>query len=225
MKVYKLVLAVIFCLSGFTYCHAEQQNDARIDNILNYWFGDLQTAEDYPYDKAKIWFSGGADVDTEIRERFENLLLEVANHKLDNWKKSPKGRLALIILVDQFSRNIYRGTPEAFTFDSIGCELTLEGIDLGADLHLLPIERAFFYLPLEHSENLEIQKISIAKFDALAASAPISLKSTFDSYANYAWNHYIIIEKFGRFPHRNVILGRESIQEEVDFLKGPNSSF
>ena len=161
----------------------------------------------------------------EIHQRFEPFLLAAVNKKLDHWKKSARGRLALIILVDQFSRNIYRGTPQAFAFDAIGRDLVLEGLSLKADLELFPIERAFFYLPLEHSENMEIQELSIFHFNQLMADAPIPLKKTFESYAKYAWNHYVIIEKFGRFPHRNAVLGRESKPEEIEFLNGPNSSF
>lgn len=215
----------ICCLFNFSFCAAELQNDPRIEEILTYWFGDLKTPDDYPSDKSKIWFSGSSEIDQEIRHRFESLVLDAANHKLDEWKQTPKGRLALIILVDQFSRNIFRGTSEAFAFDSMAQELTLEGLDLGEDQELFPIERVFFYLPLEHAENLEIQELSIAKFNKLAIDAIPSLVSTFESYADYAMRHYVIIEKFGRFPHRNAIMGRDSTQEEMKFLMGPNSSF
>jgi uncharacterized protein (DUF924 family) len=131
----------------------------------------------------------------------------------------------LIILVDQFPRNIFRGTPEAFAFDSTAQELTLEGLNLGHDQALFPIERVFFYLPLEHAEIVKIQELSVAKFNQLASEAPITLKANFESSADYAVRHYVIIEKFGRFPHRNAILERDSTLEEIEFLKGPNSSF
>jgi uncharacterized protein (DUF924 family) len=220
----KLFLLPI-CIISFAFCFAEQQNDPRINEVLSYWFGDLQNAEDFPKEKSKIWFGGGAAVDQEIRNRFEPLVLDAADQKLDAWKKTPRGRLALIILVDQFTRNIYRGTPKAFAYDSIAQELTLEGLELGEDQKLFPIERSFFYLPLEHAENLKIQKLSVAKFNELAASAPPSLTAVFESHAKYALRHFEIIEKFGRFPHRNAILGRQSTPEEIEFLKTPNSSF
>lgn len=214
------IFASILCVLSFSLSAAETQNDPRIQEVLNYWFGDLKTADDYPKEKSRIWFSGGMAIDQEIRDRFGDLVQEAASHKLDEWKKTPRGRLALIILVDQFTRNIFRGTPEAFALDSIAQELTLEGLSLGEDQTLFPVERAFFYLPLEHAENLVLQKLSIAHFNKLAAEAP-----AFTSNADYAMRHYVIIEKFGHFPHRNAILGRDSTPEEVEFLKGPNSSF
>jgi uncharacterized protein (DUF924 family) len=195
-------------------------NDPRIQEVLTYWFGDLKSPDDYPENKSKIWFSGGSEIDEEIRNRFEPLVLEAVTHKLDEWKQTPRGRLALIILVDQFTRNIFRGTPQAFAFDPVAQELTLEGLDLGEDLELFPIERVFFYLPLEHAENLNLQEQSIAKFNTVAAEAPLLA-----SYADYAMRHYVIIERFGRFPHRNVIIGRDSTQAEIEFLQSPNSSF
>jgi uncharacterized protein (DUF924 family) len=215
----RLILLSTFCL--FSSCFA----DPRIDEILTYWFGDLPNAEHYPEEKSKIWFRGGEEVDQEIRSRFGELVEAAGNHQLDKWKETPRGRLALILLVDQFTRNIYRSTPKAFAFDSIARELTIEGLDEGADQKLFPIERTFFYLPLEHAENLEIQELSLVKFHELANSVPLALSETFKSFAHYAKLHQNIIEKFGRFPHRNVILERESTPEEIEFLKGPNSSF
>lgn len=195
-------------------------NDPRIEEVLTYWFGDLKSPDDYPSKKSKIWFSGDREIDEEIKTRFKPLVLEAPNHKLDEWKQTPRGRLALIILLDQFTRNIFRGTSQAFAFDPIAQELVLEGLDLGVDLQLFPVERIFFYLPLEHAENLNLQKLSITKFNIVAAEAPFLA-----SYADYAMRHYVIIERFGRFPHRNVIVGRNSTQEEIEFLQGPNSSF
>ena len=184
--IFRILFLSTFCLFYFNFCVAATQNDARINEILTYWFGDLQTPDDYPHDHSKIWFGGSVDVDQEIRSRFEHLVVDAANHKLDEWKQTPKGRLALILLVDQFSRNIYRGTPDAFAFDAIAQELTLEGLNLGQDRELFPIERVFFYLPLEHSENLEIQELSIAQFNELVACVMPSLTSIFKSYAAFS---------------------------------------
>lgn len=217
----RLFILSICCTLSFIACSAQAEKTP--DTILNYWFGDQN--EEYPYEKSKIWFGGGSDVDREIRDRFEYLLFKAKNNELEHWKKTPRGRLALIILVDQFTRNIYRGTAEAFAFDFIAQELTLEGLAKGEDLKLSPIERAFFYLPLEHSEEIALQKLSIAKFNTLEDDSPQSLKTIFESYADYALKHYEIIDKFGRFPHRNAILGRESTIDELEFLLGPNSSF
>ena len=137
-----LILSTCYILS-FAFCFAEPQNDPRINEVLTYWFGDLKTKDDYPQDRSKIWFGGGVHVDQEIRDRFEHLVLDAANHKLDEWKQTPKGRLT----------------------------------------------------------------------------------SIFESHADYARRHHVIIKKFGRFPHRNAIMGRESTPEELEFLKGPHSSF
>ena len=180
--------------------------------VLNYWFGHLDSAQEYPQKQSKIWFDGGVQIDQEIRERFEYLLIKAKNHELDHWNETPKGRLALILIVDQFPRNIYRGTKEAFAFDALDQALTLEGLDSGDDLQLFPIERAFFYLPLEHAEDLILQELSLEKFNQLAAIAPSSLKSVFDSFANYARQHYEVIARFGHFPHRNTILDRPATE-------------
>lgn len=218
------LLLSIFLITTSLSCFADQNIDPRAEEVLTYWFGNIKTPEDYP-EKNKIWFSGGQSVDHDIRDRFENLVIQASEHKLDSWNETAKGRLALIILLDQFPRNIYRGSPDAFYFDCLASQFALEGIKLNQDKELFPIERAFFYLPLEHSENLEIQKISIKKFAELKNQAPQSLSSIFESYEKYALQHYKIIEKFGRFPHRNATLNRQSTVQELEFLKGPNSSF
>lgn len=221
----KKVLLLILCSINLAVYATEQQLDQRIDEVLAFWFGELTTDKDYPQEKSKIWFQGGAEVDSEIRNRFEALVVEAASGQLDYWKQAPRGRLALIVLVDQFPRNIYRGTPQVFAYDSIAQELTLEGLASRDDQKLFPIERTFFYLPLEHAEDYTLQVLSVAKFQELVADADLSLVAIFDSFASYAVQHYDIIKRFGRFPHRNTTLGRESTPDELEFLKSPNSSF
>jgi uncharacterized protein (DUF924 family) len=130
-------------------------------------------------------------------------------------------------LLDQFSRNIYRGTAKAFSQDSLALDVCLRGIEKGFDKRLHPVERLFFYMPLEHSEDLEMQKKSVEYFSVLEktfTSTP-SLVSIISEFKNYAEKHYVIIERFGRFPHRNEVLGRESTPQEIEFLKQPGSSF
>lgn len=185
------------------------------DDVLTYWFG-----ADQREDRTKLWFAGEPFVDQEIRERFALLLQEGVDHKLETWKQTPKGRLALIVLIDQFSRNIYRGKAQAFEADLIAQKLCLEGIALGEDVKLSPIERVFFYLPLEHAEDLALQALSIEQFQKLAEHG-----SVFESFLKYALLHQLIIERFGHFPHRNALLGRVSTSEERQFLKQPHSSF
>lgn len=222
---FKKIIGVVICSFGLTTFSTAMQEPPKVQEILEYWFGSLQMGEIYPMDKSKQWFGGGDDIDKEIRNRFEKQIVAATKNELDAWKETPRGRLALIILVDQFTRNIYRGTPEAFAYDSIAQELTLEGLSQEHDLALLPIERVFFYLPLEHSENIEIQEISVQKFHAILPAVLPEQIAHFVSFEDYAWRHYEIIVKFGRFPHRNEILSRESTPEEIEFLKNPNASF
>lgn len=221
----KKILGGIICFFGFTTCATAIQEPPQVQEILEYWFGSLQSGEVYPNDKAKQWFGGGDDIDKEIRTLFEEQVIAATKNELDAWKETPRGRLALIILVDQFTRNIYRGTPEAFAYDNIAQELTLEGLTQEHDQALLPIERVFFYLPLEHSENIELQEMSVQKYHAILSKIPSEQAVHFLSFEDYAWRHYEIIAKFGRFPHRNEILKRESTPEEIEFLKDPNASF
>ena len=193
--------------------------------ILEYWFGtdadDLVAANQH----AALWWKKNPQVDQEIRERFASLLDAAANGDLDDWLTHPRGRLALIILADQFSRNMYRDTPRSFAFDQFAQTWCKAGLDNGADRLLRPIERVFFNLPLEHSESLEDQQRSVALCKSLAESVPDAHRELFDGYLKYAERHRDIVQRFGRFPHRNAILGRESTEEEIAFLQQPGSSF
>ena len=193
--------------------------------ILEYWFGteadDLVAANQH----AALWWKKNPQVDQEIRERFASLLDAAANGDMDAWLIHPRGRLALIILADQFSRNMYRDTPRSFAFDQFAQTWCKAGLDSGADRGLRPIERVFFNLPLEHSESLEDQQRSVALCKSLAENVPAAHRELFDGYLRYAERHRDIVQRFGRFPHRNAILGRDSTEEEIAFLQQPGSSF
>jgi len=195
------------------------------ESILEYWFGtesdDLLAANQH----AELWWKKNPKVDQEIRARFASLLDAAANGNLDDWLTDPRGRLAMIILADQFSRNMYRDTPRAFAFDPFARTWCKTGLDSGADRSLRPIERVFFNLPLEHSESLEDQQRSVALCKELAESVPDGHRELFSGYLNYAERHRDIVQRFGRFPHRNAILGRESTEEEIVFLQQRGSSF
>lgn len=197
----------------------------QVELILEYWFGteadDLVAANQH----AALWWKKNPQVDQEIRERFASLLDAAANGDLDAWLTHPRGRLALIILADQFSRNMYRDTPRSFAFDLFAQTWCKAGLDSGADRVLRPIERVFFNLPLEHSESLEDQQRSVALCKSLAENAPAAHRELFDGYLRYAERHREIVQRFGRFPHRNAILGRASTEEEIAFLQQPGSSF
>ncbi len=204
-----------------------QYEKGRQEDILNYWFGELNEGEAPSLDYYKKWFAKRIEIDQYIKTTFEDDLELAVGGKLKSWENTPRGTLALIILLDQFSRNIYRGTAKAFAQDSLALEICLRAIDKGFDKMLHSVERLFFYMPLEHSEDLEIQKKSVEYFSMLEKlfPSPPSLASMVSEFRKYAEMHYVIIESFGRFPHRNEILGRESILDEVEFLKQPGSSF
>jgi uncharacterized protein (DUF924 family) len=198
---------------------------ADIDDILGFWFGraagDAATAQA----QKKLWWAKDAVVDAEIRERYGALVAAAAGGAHREWAREPRGRLALILLFDQFPRNIYRDTPRAFAHDGLALRLALDGIAAGVDRTLRAIERVFFYLPLEHAESVDMQERSVALFTALAAGVAEADRSSFAGFVDYAVAHRDIVHRFGRFPHRNSILGRESTAEELEFLKQPGSSF
>lgn len=195
------------------------------DTILDYWFGSEPDDAALAVERASLWWSKQNEVDAEIRRRFEGSLLAGARGALDSWQATPRGHLALIILTDQFPRNMYRGSAQTFAYDALALAWCLDGVNLGVDLQLRPIERVFFYLPLEHSESLPYQDRSVAFFTKLFHSVPESWQAPFASYLDFAARHRDVIARFGRFPHRNILLGRGSTEAELAFLQQPGSSF
>ncbi|MES2107048.1 MAG: DUF924 family protein [Pseudomonadota bacterium] len=197
-----------------------------IDSILEFWFGadpdDAATAKK----QGKLWWQKQPATDALILQRFAGHLQQAANNALEAWTATPQGMLALILLTDQFPRNMYRDTPQAFAFDHLARTWCKQGIAAGMDLALRPIQRVFFYLPLEHSESLPDQQQSVLLVSKLAeADHGLQGGQTFAGYLDYAQRHHDIIERFGRFPHRNRILDRASTMEETGFLKEKGSSF
>lgn len=195
------------------------------DSIHAFWFGLPADDADVIAQQSALWWRKQAEVDAEIGRRFAPLVRQAATGELDDWLASPRGRLALVLLTDQFPRNIWRGTAPAFAFDALARRWAKEAIQLGLDLDARPIERVFLYLPLEHSEELADQREAVRLFDALAGSVPSALRPGFDGYVDFARRHLDIIERFRRFPHRNAALGRETTAEEAEFLRQPGSSF
>ena len=197
---------------------------ARKDEILDFWFGDL-SASDYPDgERYRLWFGKNERNDRLIGERFAEDLDRAGNAEYEAWKDDAPGRLALILLFDQFSRSLYRDTPSAFAFDERAQALTLEGMEADVDQVLHPFQRVFFYMPLEHAEVLELQAKSVDAFRRLLEVAP-QHANKLSGYVDYAQRHYEVIERFGRFPHRNRILKRDSTPEEIIYLKQPGASF
>lgn len=204
----------------------------RPKDILDFWFGSG------PWNAARLdqqyalWFGNEHDTpdviaarDERIRTTLEPLLERAAHGEFASWAASPKRRLALILLYDQVPRNCYRGTAAAFAFDREALTLSMEGLQLAADAALDPVERVFFYLPLEHAESMEAQDAGIAAFERLAAEAPPEVRDFCVNCGRYARKHRDIIEKFGRFPHRNHALGRASTEAEEEWLAAGGASF
>lgn len=192
-------------------------------DILEYWFGTGPWTRERLDERSAFWFGGGgpdkqAARDADIRARLEPLLERAARGEFAGWASSPRRRLALILLFDQVPRNSYRNTAAAFAFDREALALAAEGLQLAADAAMDPIERIFFYLPLEHAESLEAQDAAIGAFERLVAEAPPDLRDYCAYTAVYAKKHRDLIVQFGRFPHRNAMLERVSTPEEEAWL-------
>jgi uncharacterized protein (DUF924 family) len=201
------------------------QFEERIVTILDFWFGQINAEGSVQEEIAKRWWLKDAQFDQFIRHKFLTDINHAIKNDYNSWLTDAQGRLALIILIDQFCRNVYRNSSKAFDYDYLALEWALSGIKLQQDKQLKLIERVFFYLPLEHSENKEIQMQSVTLFKELYDLAPMQQKHLYKSFLDYAKAHQSIIERFGRFPYRNIILGRISTDEELVFLQQPNSSF
>ncbi|AEB49468.1 DUF924 family protein [Aeromonas veronii] len=194
--------------------------------LLDLWFGDEADDVLRATRQAPLWWGKSSETDALLASRFGELAEAAAKGSLAHWADTPSGRLALILLLDQLPRNIHRNTPAAFAQDPLARDLCLKGLSIGADKSLSPLERVFFYLPLEHAESREQQARSVALFEALAAEqAGTPAQATFAGFTDFARRHQVIIERFGRFPHRNDILGRTSTPEEAAFLQQPGSGF
>ncbi|SDB29391.1 Uncharacterized conserved protein, DUF924 family [Pseudidiomarina indica] len=175
-------------------------------DVLQFWFEELTPEQ---------WFTKSDALDELIRERFAATLIAASQAELWFWRTSAEGRLAEIIVLDQFSRNIYRDSPKAFTQDAMALVLAQEAVALGLDQQLNVTEKAFLYMPYMHSESALIHEVAVQLF-----SQP-GLETNYD----FELRHKVIIDRFGRYPHRNAILGRVSTRDEVEFLKQPGSSF
>ena len=176
------------------------------DKVLKFWFDDLSPQQ---------WFMQSDQVDTTIRNKFLDTHNKAAAGELDNWRKDARGSLAEIIILDQFSRNLYRNTPQAFAQDGMALVLAQEAIAKGFEDDLSKEQVQFLYLPFMHSESLVIHERAVELYTALGQEMNLE----------FEMKHKAIIERFGRYPHRNAILERESTPEEIEFLKGPDSSF
>jgi uncharacterized protein (DUF924 family) len=197
-----------------------------IERVLDFWFGGCGPDGALDRTKQKMWFSAGRQYDADIRKRFGKLHRRAGRGELEQeWAATPRGYIALIVVLDQFSRHIHRGAPAAFAQDPAAQRLALAGVEQHMDRELVPAQRAFFYLPFEHAEDIGLQRLSTRSFERLASEVAPAWRKEYASFADYAGHHRDIIERFGRFPHRNQVLGRASTPEELEFLQQPGSSF
>jgi uncharacterized protein (DUF924 family) len=188
-----------------------------VQKILEFWFGeDYQTANPRPQKK---WFVKDANFDQTVREWFLGIYEQAAAGRLDDWMMAAESALALTIVLDQFPRNMFRDSAKAFATDSRALMVAQQAIDFGFDQEIAPVLRVFFYLPFEHSENLDHQNESVRLLQ------PFSEDPELRQYYDFALRHQAIVAQFGRFPHRNQILGRASTPAEIEFLQQPGSGF
>ena len=190
-------------------------SDHLASGVLRFWFG---AGEEYGR-RHKRWFEKDAPFDAEVRKRFLPLYEELVAGARREWLEQRADCLARIIALDQFPRHIFRGSPRAFAADTLALEAARHAITRGYDRNMLPVERMFAYLPFEHSESLDDQ------LKACELIAPLAAFPETEDAPRYALRHRDVIRRFGRFPHRNVALGRASTPEEIEFLKQPASRF
>ena len=191
----------------------------KIHELLDFWFGHLGSADLPSSDRTNLWFGEDESVKKNMLELFHDDYAAAIAGQLNNWETTSRGRLALIILLDQFSRYIHRHSSLAFAYDLKAEELCLEGIKQKLDHALTLIERVFFYMPLVHSENSENQEKSIRLYQELVSLSMTETTQIYQLFLAYAYAHFRVIKEFGRFPQRNQLLNRESTVEEIAFLK------
>ena len=200
------------------------EDQLRIDTILEFWFRAQELSAPQIDRRMDIWFGEDEVFDLECKKNFADDIENASEGKLDHWAHKPLGRLALILVLDQFRRNIYRNTAEAFSKDIVALKLCVEGAMAKKDQGLTPIQRAFFYMPLQHAESAKVQAKSVELFTKLAEAVSPTYRQTFETMTQFAELHRDIIEQFGRFPHRNQLLNRENTAEEDEYLSidGPD---
>jgi uncharacterized protein (DUF924 family) len=200
-------------------------SNPEIRRVLDFWFSD--GAMDQPTIDSRMdrWFTADPGFDALIRQEFGPLVDQASTGALADWAEEPEGRLALILLLDQFRRNIHRGTPKAFSRDAQAVKLCVEGAAGGAYKQLTALQQAFYFMPLQHAESLKIQQRSVKIYEGMLAAVSETLKATFATFAQFAELHHDIIAAHGRFPHRNRILGRPDTPDEAAYLESAGTTF
>ena len=200
-------------------------DQARIDAIIAFWFREQALSAPQIDRRMDIWFGADEVFDHECKKDFSDDVTAASEGRLDHWAHEPRGRLALILLLDQFRRNIFRNTADAFSKDKMALKLCVEGAMAKTDQGLAPIERAFFYMPLQHAESKKVQAKSVELFSKLSEAVSPTFRETFETITQFAELHRDIIEQFGRFPHRNGLLNRDNTSEEDEYLSADSPDF
>ncbi len=197
----------------------------RIDAILSFWFKEQALTAPQIDQRMDIWFGEDPVFDHEIEKEFADDIDRACKGELDHWGDDPRGRLALILLIDQFRRNIHRNTADAFSKDRLALKLCVEGAMHKKDKGLSPIQKVFFYMPLQHAESRKVQAKSVELYNRLAETVSPTYRETFATVAQFAELHKDIIDQYGRFPHRNKLLNRENTPQEAEYLAGDSPDF
>jgi len=200
-------------------------DQVRIDAILEFWFRETELSAPQIDGRMDLWFGEDPRFDGQIRDEFSDDVKQASEGDYDHWTRTPRGTLALILLLDQFRRNIYRGTADAYACDKKALKICVEGAMNKGDKGLSAIQRVFFYMPLQHAESRKVQAKSVSIYHRLAESVSKTYQETFQTICQFAELHHDIVEQFGRFPHRNKVLERENTPEEEEYLAGDAPDF
>lgn len=199
-----------------------QADSPQAQTVLQFWLGDAMERGWPSESRSKMWFGGGAELDANVGDRFGALIEEAMRGGLTDWEQHPLDCLALVLLLDQFTRNMYRGQPKAFAGDTRAQALVTDALMRGWDDALPLAGTVFLYMPLMHAENIALQHECVSRFERLVARAPKERVKDLQGNVAFACQHRDIIAKFGRFPYRNAALGRENSAQELAFLRdGP----
>lgn len=196
-----------------------------IQEVLSFWFGELDSQGSASPETAETWRQKDPGFDQEIRERFEALYEDIVAAKKEDWLETSKGLVAYVVVIDQLSRNMYRGRAKMYASDEQVLRVAIEAIEEGRDLQAVFAHRNFLYMPFMHSEALAMQERCVALYTAWHEELEGAQKADVAKRIGFAIRHRDVVARFGRFPHRNEILGRVSTAEEVEFLKMPSSWF
>lgn len=195
------------------------------ESVLSFWFGDDLSTLDAILARCIVWFARDPSFDEQIRVRFGDLPTHAEQGHLDTWQDDARSSLALVLVLDQFPRNLHRDSNRCFAYDPIAHRVALDAIDRGFDAELAPVEASFLYLPFEHAEDIESQRRSVVLFEQLLDRVPEEMRPHFESTLSFARRHHEVIKRFGRFPHRNALLGRSSTDEELNYLESGGETF